>query len=60
MGAAVSSTPEAKLFDNLATLVGAPRAGQFQSELRDNYVTLADMQSIAALGFNAVRVPFLS
>lgn len=39
------------------SLVGQKRTDAFYQTWRDNYVTQADIQKIAGLGFNSVRVP---
>lgn len=49
---------ESELMANLTGLVGSPRAQQFRTDVHNNFVTQADFNAIAALGYNAVRVPF--
>lgn len=38
-------------------LIGPEKADAFWKEWRDNYITEADIDRIAAMGFNSVRVP---
>lgn len=38
-------------------LIGPEEARRFWSEFRKNYITQADIERIAALGFNSVRLP---
>jgi len=45
------------LMDRLTTLVGADQADSFEQQVYANYITEADIQEIAALGFNSVRIP---
>src|SRR3954451_608171 len=58
MGAAISSVGEKTIAANLRPLVGSARAAQFVESLRDVFITRADLDAIAALGFNVIRVPF--
>jgi endoglucanase len=57
MGAPFSGTNETELQANLRTLVGADRAARFIESSRDTFITRSDLEEIAALGFNVVRVP---
>lgn len=45
------------LMTRLTTLVGADQANTFEQQVYANYITKADIQEIAALGFNSVRIP---
>ncbi len=38
-------------------LIGPQNAAQFWSDFRQNYITQADIERIASLGFNSVRLP---
>jgi hypothetical protein len=53
----IAFTGEAQIMKGLTTLVGATAADQFRTDVRSSYITQADIQSIANLGFNSVRVP---
>jgi endoglucanase len=57
MGAPFSQTGEKALVTNLRSLVGTARADGFVESLRDAFVTAEDLDAVAALGFNVVRVP---
>jgi hypothetical protein len=45
------------MLPRLASAVGQTAANQFFSSVQANYITEADFQQIASLGFNSVRVP---
>lgn len=58
MGASPSNFQGQRLLlKNLTSLVGAPRTAQFQLDVYNHYITLPDIQRIAALGFNSIKVP---
>jgi hypothetical protein len=48
---------ESKLLARLAELVGRDEAERFREDVRERFVTDADLARIAALGFDTVRVP---
>ena len=48
---------ESQIMSGLATLVGQAAADQFRTDVRATYITQSDLQEIAGLGFNSVRVP---
>jgi aryl-phospho-beta-D-glucosidase BglC (GH1 family) len=45
------------MLPRLASVVGSAAADQFFSSVQSSYITQADFQEIASLGFNSVRVP---
>lgn len=49
---------ETNMLGKLATLVGQPATDQFQADYQSQFITQADIQQIAADGFNVVRVAF--
>jgi len=49
---------ETEMMRRLTELAGAQAAHDFQQGLRANFITEADIQAIARLGFNSVRLPF--
>ena len=48
---------ESKLSERLESAVGQAEMARFRQEVYENYITEADIQKIASLGFNVVRVP---
>jgi endoglucanase len=48
---------ESTLFDRLAQVVGNQGAQDFRNQIYANFITAADFQRIAQLGFNSVRLP---
>ena len=48
---------ESTMLDRLGQLIGAPAAQDFRNQIYANYITAADFQRIAQLGFNSVRLP---
>jgi endoglucanase len=48
---------ESAMMGNLSGLVGAARAEQFRSDVRNNYVTASDFKAMSAYGLNVARVP---
>jgi aryl-phospho-beta-D-glucosidase BglC (GH1 family) len=53
----LASVGESQIMKGLTTLVGAAAADQFRTDVRNAYITQGDIQTIAGLGFNSVRVP---
>ena len=49
---------ETEMMKRLTELAGAEAAGDFQRGMWNNFITEADIQAIARLGFNSVRLPF--
>jgi hypothetical protein len=49
---------ETEMMKRLTELAGAEAAGDFQRGMWNNFITEADIQAIAGLGFNSVRLPF--
>jgi hypothetical protein len=45
------------MLPRLASAVGKPAANKFFADAQASYITRADFQQIASLGFNSVRVP---
>lgn len=51
-------TGESAMMSRLASLIGAPAAQQFHTDVQNVMIQEADIADIAKLGFNVVRVPF--
>jgi hypothetical protein len=51
-------TSETKLQERIEGLVGAEEAARFRKAVYDTFITERDIEMIAELGFNVVRVPF--
>ena len=51
-------TSQARMTIRLERAVGAEQTAQFRTQVYDNFITESDIQAIARLGFNCVRVPF--
>jgi len=49
---------ETEMMRRLTELAGDRAASDFQQGIRANFITEADIQAIARLGFNSVRLPF--
>jgi len=53
-----STVSETEMLRRLTDLVGAEATLEFQRGMQANFITEADIQAIARLGFNSVRLPF--
>ncbi len=51
-------TSETKITNRLEQLAGKPNMEWFRTAIYDHFITERDIQMIAELGFNTVRVPF--
>jgi endoglucanase len=49
---------ETAMTKRLAKIVGSARSARFKTQMRDAFVTQADLDAIRAAGFDHVRVPF--
>ncbi len=49
---------ETEMMRRLAVLAGDRAAEEFQQGMRANFITETDIQAIARLGFNSIRLPF--
>jgi endoglucanase len=58
MGSGQTNVGQTKMYSRLGSLVGQTAANTFLSAVQSSYVTKIDIDAIAALGFNVVRVPF--
>ena len=52
-----SDLSENKIDQGLVNLVGQSAVDQFHQQMYENFITEADIQAIASLGFNLVRLP---
>ena len=50
-------TAQSTMLDKLTELVGRDEAVRFRDGIYENFIAVADIEKIAALGFNSVRVP---
>ena len=49
---------QSKIKDKIEQMVGAEATDQFYKDWRKNFIQKADVDSMAAWGFNAIRLPF--
>lgn len=50
--------PEQKFKREFAAALGEPALGSFEKKFREHFIRESDIEHIAGLGFNCVRVPF--
>jgi endoglucanase len=48
---------EHKIDQGLVQLVGQEAVDRFHAQMQENFITEADLQAIAGLGFNSIRLP---